>query len=67
MKESDGSPATSKALTVIKGMLKRGFILLPEGEYSNVISFTPPLTLTEFQIQKVVRDLEREIAEMEGA
>jgi len=66
MKESDGSPATSKALKVIKGMLKRGFILLPEGEHSNVISFTPPLTITESQIQQAARELEREIAGMES-
>ncbi|HVR36561.1 MAG TPA: aspartate aminotransferase family protein, partial [Methylomirabilota bacterium] len=42
--EPDGSPATEGALRVTKGMLRRGFILLPEGEHSNVISLTPPLT-----------------------
>jgi 4-aminobutyrate aminotransferase-like enzyme len=41
----DGSPGTQVALEAIKTMLHRGFILLPEGEHSNVIGFTPPLTI----------------------
>jgi 4-aminobutyrate aminotransferase-like enzyme len=51
----DGSPATEETLRIIKTMLHRGFILLPEGEHANVISFTPPLTITE-------RDLGRTVA-----
>ena len=43
----DGKPATDEAMRVIKAMLHRGFILLPEGEHGNVISFTPPLTITK--------------------
>jgi 4-aminobutyrate aminotransferase-like enzyme len=31
-------------------MLHKGFILLPEGEHGNVISFTPPLTITKAQL-----------------
>ncbi len=52
-----GSPATAEALCVIKAMLHRGFILLPEGEHSNVISFTPPLTITEAQLKRTVAAL----------
>jgi len=33
-------------------MLHRGYILLPEGEDSNVIGFTPPLTITRAQLQE---------------
>jgi len=46
----DGTRATAESLRVIKAMLHRGFILLPEGEHGNVISFTPPLTITEAQL-----------------
>ena len=54
---ADGSPATEKALRIIKEMLHRGFIFLPEGEHGNVISFTPPLTITEEQLRVAVRAL----------
>ena len=53
----DNSPATDLSLCAIKAMLHRGFILLPEGEHSNVISFTPPLTITEAQLRRAVREL----------
>jgi 4-aminobutyrate aminotransferase-like enzyme len=59
LRRADGSPATDEALTAIKAMLHRGFILLPEGEHSNVISFTPPLTITEAQLTRTVVELER--------
>ncbi len=52
-----GSPATDVALKAIKTMLHRGFILLPEGEHSNVISFTPPLTISENQLKAAVNAL----------
>jgi 4-aminobutyrate aminotransferase-like enzyme len=52
-----GRPATAEAFSVIKKMLQRGFILLPEGEHGNVISFTPPLTITKTQLTKVVNAL----------
>ena len=46
-------------MRAIKLMLREGFILLPEGEHSNVISFTPPLTISEKQIAECVRTLTR--------
>jgi len=54
---SDGSPATEESLRAIKAMLHRGFILLPEGEHGNVISFTPPLTISEAQLKTTVATL----------
>jgi len=54
LRKPDGTPATELVLRVIKEMLHRGFILLPEGEHGNVISFTPPLTITEAQLMKTV-------------
>ncbi len=59
LRNTDGSPATTESLRVIKAMLHRGYILLPEGEHANVISFTPPLTITEAQLSHVVAELQK--------
>ena len=50
-------PAGAAAMQAVKSMLRRGFILLPEGEHANVISFTPPLTITQAQLVKAVAAL----------
>ena len=55
----DGKPATVTALAAIKKLLHRGYIFLPEGEHGNVISFTPPLTITRAQLTKAVAALEK--------
>jgi 4-aminobutyrate aminotransferase-like enzyme len=55
----DGTPATMESLRVIKAMLHRGYILLPEGEHGNIISFTPPLTITEAQLARMVNELQK--------
>ena len=56
---ANGSPATTESLRVIKAMLHRGYILLPEGEHGNIISFTPPLTITEAQLARMVHELQK--------
>jgi 4-aminobutyrate aminotransferase-like enzyme len=53
----DDEAATAVTLGVIKEMLKRGFILLPEGEHGNVIGFTPPLVISREQLARAVREL----------
>jgi 4-aminobutyrate aminotransferase-like enzyme len=53
----DGKPATETTMQAVKNMLHRAFILLPEGEHANVISFTPPLTITRTQLAKAVSTL----------
>jgi 4-aminobutyrate aminotransferase-like enzyme len=58
---SDGSPATEIALKAVKALLKRGFILLPEGEHANIIGFTPPLTISARQLLAVVSALGEEL------
>jgi len=58
----DGSPATAESLRVIKAMLHRGYILLPEGEHGNIISFTPPLTINEAQLRSTVKSLTKVLA-----
>jgi 4-aminobutyrate aminotransferase-like enzyme len=57
LRHANGSPATETSLNAIKTMLRRGFILLPEGEHSNVISFTPPLTISRSQLAETVAEL----------
>ena len=54
LRRHDGKPATEVALAAIKTLLHRGYIFLPEGEHGNVISFTPPLTITKAQLAKAV-------------
>jgi 4-aminobutyrate aminotransferase-like enzyme len=52
-----GVPATLASLRFVKELLHRGFIVLPEGEHGNVISFTPPLTITRSQLVATVKAL----------
>ena len=53
----NGEPATEVALKVVKDLLRKGFIFLPEGEHANVIGFTPPLTVSEAQLRVAVNAL----------
>jgi 4-aminobutyrate aminotransferase-like enzyme len=57
LRRRDGAPAGEAVMPVIKAMLRRGFILLPEGAHGHVISFTPPLTITESQIARTIEHL----------
>jgi 4-aminobutyrate aminotransferase-like enzyme len=50
------------AMRAIKEMLRRGFILLPEGARGNVISFTPPLTITKAELAAAVSALKDVLA-----
>jgi 4-aminobutyrate aminotransferase-like enzyme len=55
IRRPDGAPSSVAALAVLDGMLRAGFIVLPEGEASNIISFTPPLTITRAQLAAAAR------------
>jgi len=57
LKSLDGTPAATMAIAAVKELLHKGFIFLPEGEHGNVISFTPPLTITRVQLSKAVAAL----------
>lgn len=50
-----------QALTIIKRLLHRGFIFLPEGEQSNVISVTPPLTIQQKHLDQAISALAEEL------
>ncbi|HZL12761.1 MAG TPA: aspartate aminotransferase family protein [Verrucomicrobiae bacterium] len=58
----DGKPATEIAVQTIKTILRRGYIMLPEGEFGNVISFTPPLTISKAQLARAVKILAEVLA-----
>jgi 4-aminobutyrate aminotransferase-like enzyme len=58
-----GSPDGATAMRIIKAMLREGFILLPEGEHGNVISFTPPLTITKAQLTETLAALAKVLNE----
>jgi 4-aminobutyrate aminotransferase-like enzyme len=62
LRRRDGSPATAETFNAIKTLLHRGYIFLPEGEFGNVISFTPPLTITKAQLAKAVKALAEVLA-----
>ncbi len=52
----------SRSLGAIKKMLHRGFIMLPEGARGEVISFTPPLTITRAELDSAVAALKEALA-----
>jgi 4-aminobutyrate aminotransferase-like enzyme len=52
---------TADCLRIIKRLLHRGFIFLPEGDKANVIGFTPPLTISKPQLRAAVRALKDEL------
>lgn len=62
----DGSPATEAVLECVKRLLKRRILVLPEGEFSNVIGITPPLTITERQLAHAVECLKQVLQEIEA-
>jgi 4-aminobutyrate aminotransferase-like enzyme len=57
LRRPDGAPAGAEALRVVQALLRRGYVLLPEGEHGEVISFTPPLTIGETDLRRCVRAL----------
>ena len=57
--DPDETPDTEFVSAVVRDMLKRGYVLLPAGEHGNVIMFTPPLTITEKQIERTIKALEK--------
>jgi len=61
---ANGAPDGETALRVIKAMLKEGYILLPEGEHANVVSLTPPLTITKAQLAETVNALQKVLHEI---
>ena len=57
-------PATDGAAQVIARARARGILLLAEGPAANVLAFTPPLVITEAQLDCALDVLEEEIARL---
>lgn len=57
----DGGPDTELSVGVMQEVLRRGIILLPEGEHSEVTGITPPLTITEAQLRRAFREITRAV------
>ena len=62
LKLPGGKPATAAAIAAIKALLQKGYILLPEGAHASVISFTPPLIISEPQLARAVGALSEVLA-----
>lgn len=62
LRRHDGSPACVETFAAVKELARRGFIFLPEGEFGNVISLTPPLTITKSHLTKAVAALKEVLA-----
>lgn len=61
---TDGSPATVEGGRIMKNLLHRGYIILPEGDHGNVIGIIPPLIITEKQLLRACKVLRSEIAQL---
>ena len=55
------------AVEVMQKMLRRGFILLPSGKGSRVLSLTPPLVITREQLDDCIRHLVEVVSPMARA
>lgn len=55
-------PASVLALRIADAALRRGILLLCEGPALNVLAFTPPLTITEAQLEFALDVVEQELA-----
>ena len=56
---TSGEPDTKRSLALIEDSLAEGYILLPDGEFGNIIGITPPLVLTTRHIKGLVETLLR--------
>ncbi len=56
--DPDLNPLTDLALKIVDDMRDRGFILLPSGPRSNVISIAPPLVIPRECLEFFVRELD---------
>ncbi len=59
----EGRPSPGRAATVAEAALREGFLLLPSGELSDVLELTPPVCLTDEQVEAALDVLERAVQE----
>ncbi|MGW8283578.1 MAG: aspartate aminotransferase family protein, partial [Gemmatimonadota bacterium] len=63
---STREPDAELAHRVVTGALRRGWLLLPGGPDGNVISLSPPLTISRALIDRAIRMLDEVLAESAG-
>jgi 4-aminobutyrate aminotransferase-like enzyme len=54
LKKLDGSPDGDRAVSIIQNALRAGIIMLADSPTANVLSFTPPFTISDEDIDFVV-------------
>lgn len=57
--DAKGQPATEIAIRTMKSSLKEGLVLLADSPTSNVLSFSPPFTISDEEMDFVVSWLQR--------
>jgi acetylornithine/succinyldiaminopimelate/putrescine aminotransferase len=63
LRRPDGSAASRETWRTVKNMLRRGFIVLPEGALGNIIALSPPLTISKGQITRAAGALRESLRE----
>ena len=61
LRHEDGAPAGDVAGAVLSDMLRRGIIMLADGEHGNVLAFTPPFNLGEEEIEFIIHQVRNAI------
>jgi 4-aminobutyrate aminotransferase-like enzyme len=54
LRDAEGMPDTHLSLGIIEALLDSGYILLPDGEFGNVVGITPSLIVSSSQIKAFV-------------
>ena len=54
----DGEPAKGAGLRIMNEMLRKGYLVLPGGEHGNVLSFSPPLIISERNLSRASDSLQ---------
>ena len=62
LRHEDGAPAGDVAGVVLGDMLRRGIIMLADGEHGNVLAFTPPFNLGEEEIEFIIHQVRNAIS-----
>ena len=50
-RDPSGGPETRRVGSLVRSLLSEGYIVLPDGEFGNVIGLTPPLVVTREEIE----------------
>lgn len=57
----DGNPMPAGGVTMMQRLLSRGFITSPAGPMGDVLSLSPPVTITRVQLEAFVQNLRQEL------